>query len=99
MSNYDPQHRIARLVADYGSDDRLVKAVNAKLGTRLTRQMVIRWRTGRSGLSNIWAERMAEFTGGRPEDFRLAPMGWRKTIEQRLDELERRLQELENRNG
>jgi hypothetical protein len=89
-----PRDRIARLVAQYGSDDRLVKAVNARLGTRLSRQMVIRWRTGKSLVSRQWAEHLAEFAGGVPDEWRSTPLPWKECVERRLTELERKMQEL-----
>ena len=83
---------MARLVREHGSDDKLVQAVNAKLGTRLTRQMVIRWRNGETGISKQWAERLAAFAGGSPDDWR--PV--KSSVERRLDELERRISRLEH---
>jgi hypothetical protein len=85
--------RIARLVAQYGSDDKFCAAVNERLGTNLTRQTVIRWRTGKTAVSRKWAQRLAEFSGGRPEDFRV-PSTWPEQVERRLAEIDRKLQEL-----
>jgi hypothetical protein len=87
-----PAERVSRLVRDYGSDDKLVEAINAKLGTRLTRQMVIRWRTGAMGISRVWADRLAAFTGGDPTDFRPTTKG---SLTGRVDALERRVSRIE----
>jgi hypothetical protein len=89
----DVADRIAGLVANYSSDDKFCAAVNERLGTNLTRQTVIRWRTGKTAVSRKWAERLAEFTGDRPEDFRV-PSTWPERVERRLAEIDRKLQEL-----
>lgn len=88
-----PQEKIERLVADYGSDDKLAAAVNVQLGTRLTRQMVIRWRTGQIGVGKKWAARLAEFAGGSPDDYRGTPLTWQEQVERRLERIERLLDE------
>jgi polyhydroxyalkanoate synthesis regulator phasin len=89
-----PAQEITRLVREYGSDDRLVEAINAQLGTRLTRQMVIRWRTGTVGISKQWAKRLAAFTGREPSDFHAATSRENRQ-NARLDELERRVRRIE----
>lgn len=91
-----PAQEVARLVREHGSDDRLVDAINTKLATRLTRQMVIRWRTGTVGISKAWAERLAAFSGREPSAFHAATSREDRQ-NARMDELERRVRRIERK--
>jgi hypothetical protein len=99
--NYGSPAEAIRALHDlYGSDDALVNVINGRYGTRLTRQTLIRWRKDKGGISQAWAETLANFTGWPVETFResvAAQRHARRHLEERVAELERWCEEIDRR--
>lgn len=84
-----PAERVDRLRRRYGSDDKLVAEIKKAGGQRVTRQTVIRWRQGKVGISEPYAQLLAELDGSQAEDFRPAqvPQAYRKEVQAIADEM------------